>query len=138
LCQITQNKGIIFFTTKIEIEAMMRLIILFLFISCTTKFANKKPSTNNELREKTLEIKKNIKTVDGIFDLVGCKKVGELKEDNKDNDMLEVNVYMKIKKLKGNTLNGVKKFQKYENPGSETIFGLGDKVNYFYADVYSC
>ena len=39
------------------------------------------------------------------------QKIGELKEDNKDNDMLEVNDYMKIKKLKGNTLNGVKSFK---------------------------
>ncbi len=133
-----QNKGIIFYTTITETELMSRLIILFLFFSCTTKVTTKDTILSNELRKETLEIKKNVKTVEGIFDLVGCKKVGELKEDNKDKDMLEVNVYKKIKKLKGNTLNGVKKFKKYENQGSETIFGLGDQINYFHADVYSC
>ena len=117
---------------------MGRLIILFLFISCTTKQVTKNTKINDELRKETSEIKKSIKTVEGIFDLVGCKKVGELKEDSKDKDMLEINVYKRIKKLRGNTLNDVKKFQKYENPGSETIFRLGDKVNYFHADVYSC
>ena len=133
-----QNKGIIFYTTITEIESMSRLILLFLFISCTTKVTTKNTQINSDLRKETSDIKKKIKTVEGIFDLVGCKKVGELKEDNKNKEMLEVNVYKKIKKLKGNTLNGVKKFQRYENPGSETIFDLGDKVNYFHADVYAC
>ena len=117
---------------------IIKVIFLFALTSCSSSVEKNQVEITQSDVEKIKSIKQETKVTVDLFDLVGCQHLGKLNFNDKSQKLLEKKVYFEVKKLKGNTLNGVKVQKRDENPSGETIFEIGEKVHYFSADLYRC